>query len=132
VPPACTALYPTGRLAICTGPSFTFFSSTNVASHTHRLDFWETSQDEATGEIRFRRQTQLVGRSDGHSRDSASTTALPMARRSRPQLQSEERYVERFEAHDIALDDESESMRDGNRSIVLEDDKSESGWVHAR
>jgi len=96
------------------------------------LDFWETSQDEATGEIRFRRQTQLVGRSDGHSRDSASTTALPMARRSRPQLQSEERYVERFEAHDVALDNESESMRDGNHSIILEDDKSESGWVHAR
>jgi len=55
-----------------------------------------------------------------------------MARRSRPQLQSEERFVERFEAHDIVLDNESESMRDGNHSLVLEDDKSESGWVHAR
>ena len=99
----------------------------------HRLDFWETSQDEATGEIRFRRQTQLVvGRSSRQSGDSSSTTALPMARRSRPQQPPEDRFVERFEARDIVLDHESESMRDGSHSIVMKDDKSESGWVHAR
>ena len=116
---------------------FNFFSI-NVASrntcelpHPHRLDFWEASQDEATGEIRFRRQTQLVGHTGRQSDHSSSTTALPMTRRSRSQLQSEERFVERFEAKDIVLNHESESMRDGSHSIVM-DDKSESGWVHAR
>ena len=39
--------------------------------------------------------------------------------------------MERFEAHDIGLDDENESMGDGNRSIVKEDDKSETAWVDA-
>lgn len=55
-----------------------------------------------------------------------------MTRRSRSQQQSEERFVERFEAKDIILNHESESMRDGSHSIVMEDDKSEPGWVHAR
>jgi len=96
------------------------------------LDFWETSRDETTGEIRFRRQTQLIARTDGPDGDTASTTALPMGRLVRPQPQPEERYVERFEARDIVLDDESESMRDTKRSMVTEDDKSGTEWVHAK
>ena len=39
--------------------------------------------------------------------------------------------MERFEAHDIGLDDESESMGDENRGIAKEDDKSETAWVDA-
>ncbi|KAI0298452.1 hypothetical protein B0F90DRAFT_702538 [Multifurca ochricompacta] len=78
------------------------------------LDFWETSRDETTGEIRFRRQTQFVTRTDGgHGVDTASTTALPMGRLVRTQQQPDERFVERFEARDIELDDDAESMRDG-------------------
>ena len=94
-----------------------------------RLDFWETSRDEATGEIRFRRQTQFVTRAEGQS-DSASSTALPMGRLVRTQPQAEERFVERFEARDIELDDDSESMPDKKRSIG--DDKLEPQWVHAK
>ena len=107
-------------------------------SHTHipRLDFWETSRDETTGEIRFRRQTQFVNRVDsagGASGEVASSTALPMGRLVRTQQPLvEERYVERFEARDIELDDDSESMPDKKRSIGIEDDKSETGWVHAK
>ena len=84
-----------------------------------------------TGAIRFRRQTQLVGRT--HC-DSASTTALQMARRVCPPQQPEERFMERFEAHDIELDkhDEGGSMGDVSRSIVIEEDKSETSWVHAK
>jgi len=100
-------------------------------SHTQRLDFWETSRDEMTGAIRFRRKTQLVNRTPGLSGDSASTTGLQMARRGCPPPQPEERYMERFEAHDIALDDESESMGEGNRGIAMGDDKSETVSVHA-
>jgi hypothetical protein len=100
------------------------------------LDFWETSRDETTGEIRFRRQTQLVNRADSHggaSGEVASSTALPMGRLVRTQQPLiEERYVERFEARDIELDDDSESMPDKKRSIAIEDDKSEAGWVHAK
>ncbi|KAH9958770.1 hypothetical protein BC827DRAFT_1269365 [Russula dissimulans] len=96
------------------------------------LDFWETSRDETTGEIRFRRQTQLVARHDGQgASDTASTTALPMGRLVRTQPQVEERYVERFEARDIELDDDSESMRDAKPSIGIEDDKT-ADWVHAK
>ena len=84
-----------------------------------------------TGAIRFRRKTQLVNRTPGLSGDSASTTALQMTRRVCPPSQPEERYMERFEAHDIGLDDESESMGDGNRSIAMEDDKPETASVHA-
>jgi len=94
------------------------------------LDFWETSRDETTGEIRFRRQTQLVGRADAQAGDTASTTALPMGRLVRAQPQPEERYVERFQARDIDLDDDSE--RDAKRSIVTVDDKQETEWVHAK
>jgi hypothetical protein len=99
-----------------------------------RLDFWETSRDETTGEIRFRRQTQLVVRTDGPSPsgDTASTTALPMGRLVRAQPQPEERYVERFEARDIVLDDEYESMRDVKHSMATEDDRSGVEWVHAK
>jgi len=100
------------------------------------LDFWETSRDETTGEIRFRRQTQFMNRADsagGHSAEVASSTALPMGRLVRTQQPLvEERYVERFEAQDIELDDDSESMPDKKRSIGIEDDKSEAGWVHAK
>jgi len=95
------------------------------------LDFWETSQDDMTGAIRFRRKTQLVRRTPCRSGDSASTTALQMARQACPPPQPEEHYMERFEAHDIALDDEGESMGDGNRGIAKEDDKSETAWAHA-
>src|SRR5260221_5630262 len=75
-----------------------------------RLDFWETSRDETTGEIRFRRQTQLIARTDAPGGDTASTTALPMGRLVRATPQPEDRFVERFEARDIVLDDESESI----------------------
>jgi len=99
------------------------------------LDFWETSRDETTGEIRFRRQTQFIARNDGQGgSDTASTTALPMGRLVRTQPQLEERYVERFEARDIELDDDSESMRDTKPSIAIEaieDDKG-ANWVHAK
>ena len=47
-----------------------------------------------------------------------------MARLDRPKPQSEERFLERFEARDIELDDQNESMPDGNRGIVAEDDSS--------
>jgi hypothetical protein len=101
------------------------------------LDFWETSRDETTGEIRFRRQTQVVTRTDGgHGAETASTTALPMGRLVRTQPGSEERYVERFverfEAH--AIDDDSVSMPDAKSGIDMEDDdKLEPEWVaHAK
>jgi hypothetical protein len=48
-----------------------------------------------------------------------------MTRRVRPQHQSEERFVERFEARDIVLTHEGESMRAEIRSIATEDDRSE-------
>jgi hypothetical protein len=105
---------------------------------THRLDFWETSRDETTGEIRFRRQTQVVTRTDvGHGADTASTTALPMGRLVRTQPGSEERYVERFverfEAQEIEHDDDSMSMPDGKSGIDIEDDKTVTEWVaHAK
>jgi hypothetical protein len=44
----------------------------------------------------------------------------------------EERYVERFEARDIEFDDDSESMPDKKRSIGIDEDKLEPGWVHAK
>jgi hypothetical protein len=72
----------------------------------------------------------------GTSGDVASTTtALPMGRLVRTQQPViEERYVERFEARDIELDDDSESMPDKKRisSIGIEDDKVETGWAHAK
>ncbi|KAN0118749.1 hypothetical protein V8E52_004860 [Russula decolorans] len=102
------------------------------------LDFWETSRDETTGEIRFRRQTQFMNRADSRSAasgEAASSTALPMGRLVRTQQPVvEERYVERFEARDIELDDD-DSMPDKKRSIGIDDDKSnisETGWAHAK
>lgn len=53
-----------------------------------------------------------------------------MGRLVRTQPQAEERFVERFEARDIELDDDSESMPDKKRSIG--DDKLEPQWVHAK
>lgn len=100
------------------------------------LDFWETSRDETTGEIRFRRQTQFVNRADsqcGASGEGASSTALPMGRLVRTQQPLvEERYVERFEARDIELDDDSESDKKRSIGIGIEDDKLETGWAHAK
>lgn len=105
------------------------------------LDFWETSRDETTGEIRFRRQTQVVTRTDGgHGAETGSTTALPMGRLVRTQPPSEERYVERFverfEAHEIEQDDDSVSMPDAKSVIdIMEDDKpvAVAEWVaHAK
>jgi len=94
---------------------------------SHRLDFWETSRDETTGEIRFRRQTQVVTRTDVGHADTASTTALPMGRLVRTQPGSEERYmerfVERFEAQEIERDDDSTTVRDAKSGIDIEDDK---------
>ena len=99
----------------------------------YRFAFWEASQDGATGEIRFRRQTQLVSQSGGRGGDLAATTALPMTLRVRPQQRTEDRFVERFEAHDIVSDHEGESMHDdGIHSTVTEDDKPELEWAHAR
>jgi len=57
-----------------------------------------------------------------------------MGRLVRTQPQLEDRYVERFEARDIELDDDSESMRDAKPSIAIEaieDDKA-AEWVHAK
>jgi len=91
------------------------------------LDFWETSRDETTGEIRFRRQTRIVKPTDSHG-----IAALPMGRLVRAQPQAEERFVERFEARDIELDNDSETIKDGKPSITT-DDKSETDWVvHAK
>lgn len=69
----------------------------------------------------------------GASGEAASSTALPMGRLVRTQPVVEERYVERFEARDIELDDDSESMPDKKRSIGTVDDKvEETAWVHAK
>jgi hypothetical protein len=69
------------------------------------------------------------------SGEAASSTALPMGRLVRTQQPVvEERYVERFEARDIELDDD-DSMPDKKRSIGIDDDKSnisETGWAHAK
>jgi hypothetical protein len=110
---------------------FPYCNRHNSSPFARRLDFWETSRDETTGEIRFRRQTQFVARGDGQN-DSASSTALPMGRLVRTQPQAEERFVERFEARDIELDDDNESVPDKKRSIGIEDDKVEPNWVHAK
>lgn len=112
------------------------FPDNERISHTHRLDFWETSRDETTGEIRFRRQTQVVTRTDGgHGAETASTTALPMGRLVRTQPASEERFVERFHAHEIEQgDDDSVSIPDLKSGIDIEDDvKPVTEWVaHAK
>ena len=56
-----------------------------------------------------------------------------MGRLVRPQPQPEERFVERFQACDIQLSDDNESMRDAKRSIATTmDDKQEVEWVHAK
>ena len=59
-----------------------------------------------------------------------------MGRLVRAQPQPEERFVERFQARDIELSDDNESMRDAKRqdSIVTVDvdDKQEADWVHAK
>lgn len=69
----------------------------------------------------------------GASGEVASSTALPMGRLVRTQPAVEERYVERFEARDILLDDDSESMPDKKRSIGTVDDKvEEAEWAHAK
>jgi hypothetical protein len=56
-----------------------------------------------------------------------------MGRLMRAQQQPvEERFVERFEARDIELDNDSETIKDGKPSITT-DDKSETDWVvHAK
>ncbi len=57
-----------------------------------------------------------------------------MGRLVRTQPQVEERYVERFEAREIELDDD-ESVPDKKRSMGMEDDKSDRSateWVHAK
>jgi hypothetical protein len=98
-----------------------------------RLDFWETSRDEMTGEIRFRRQTQFVAPNECNGVvGAASSTALPMGRLVRMQPPLEERYVERFEARDIDLDNDSVTTKDAKPSIAT-DSKSETEWVaHAK
>jgi len=92
------------------------------------LDFWETSRDETTGEIRFRRQTQFVRATEGQGCDAAASTALPMGRLVRTQVQVEERFVERFEAHEIELDDDGESSKDAKPGVAT-DDKLVTHWV---
>ncbi|KAI0270477.1 hypothetical protein BC834DRAFT_967264 [Gloeopeniophorella convolvens] len=62
------------------------------------LEYLESSRDEATGEIRFRRQTQLVSRHDA----TGLSSALPLERLVR--APPSERYVERFEACEIRLE----------------------------
>jgi len=104
----------------------------NCLSHTRRLSFLETSQDDTTGAIRFRRRTWAVPRNECRSGSSAFTTALQMAGLSHPMPQSEERFVERFEARDIELDVESKSMRNGNCCIAEEDDRSRTEDGHTK
>ena len=54
-----------------------------------------------------------------------------MARLACPPSEFGERYTERFEAHDIEVDNESESMRDESRSLSRQENKSETAsWVH--
>ena len=55
-----------------------------------------------------------------------------MGRLVRPQPEPEERFVERFQACDIQLSGDDESMRDTKRSIATMDDKQEVEWVHAK
>ncbi|KAI0255663.1 hypothetical protein BJV78DRAFT_691808 [Lactifluus subvellereus] len=86
------------------------------------LDFWETSRDETTGEIRFRRQTQFIKATEGQGADAACSTALPMGRLVRTQTQAEERFVERFEAHDIELDDDCDSAKDTKPCVAADED----------
>ena len=93
---------------------------------TRRLTFLETSRDETTGAIRFRRRTWAVSRAERQSDGSASTTALRMDRLYRPKPQSEERY----EAGEIELEDESKSTRDGDHSVVVEGKRSRTECVH--
>ncbi|KAI0270478.1 hypothetical protein BC834DRAFT_967265 [Gloeopeniophorella convolvens] len=101
------------------------------------LDFWETSRDETTGEIRFRRQTQFVTRTDGASGDTASTTALPMGRLVRTQPAAaagaapDARFVERFEARDIELDDADSDTLDAKAVPIAMDDQPWAG-PHAK
>ncbi len=122
-----------GRPLVSPFPWFIIIQPLFAPCHTFRLDFWETSRDETTGEIRFRRQTQFVNRADSQAGvEAASSTALPMGRLVRTQPPIEERYVERFEAREIELDYDGESMPDKKRDSVIEDDKSETGWTHAK
>ncbi|KAI0298453.1 hypothetical protein B0F90DRAFT_1732613 [Multifurca ochricompacta] len=72
------------------------------------LEYLESSRDTTTGEIRFRRQTHLISHL-GHDSDSGPcgiTRALPMGHLGRG---INERYVERFEACEIRLEEGSES-----------------------
>jgi hypothetical protein len=46
--------------------------------------------------------------------------------------QREERFMERFEAHEIGLDGVSESTGDENRGKAVDHDKSETTSVHAK
>jgi hypothetical protein len=75
----------------------------------------------------------IVTRTDGQIADAGSSTAVPMNRLvSMQQPPPDERYVERFEARDIVLDDESMSLKDVKPSVHT-DDKSESYYVpHAK
>lgn len=127
--------------AICTSIGATrMYRALSDRQAGNVLDFWETSRDETTGEIRFRRQTQVVTRTDvGHGAETASTTALPMGRLVRTQPGSEERYVERFverfeaQAIEHEHDDDSVSMPDGKSGIDIDDDKTVAEWVaHAK
>jgi len=77
--------------------SITNFVSPNIAEH------WGTSRYETNDEIRFRRQTTRYTTATSASAMSAS--AVPMSRLGMS-MHTDERYVERFEAQDIALDDE--------------------------
>jgi hypothetical protein len=54
-----------------------------------------------------------------------------MARLACPPSEFGERYMERFEAHAIEVDNEGESMRDGSRSMSRQENRSEAAlWVH--
>ncbi|KAI0052420.1 hypothetical protein FA95DRAFT_1314656 [Auriscalpium vulgare] len=66
------------------------------------LEYWESTRNETTGEIRFRRQTHLLAPAD---QVTSTSTAVPLGRM----------FVERFEARDIKLEDDAASTVDVKR-----------------
>ncbi|KAI0035518.1 hypothetical protein K488DRAFT_82959 [Vararia minispora EC-137] len=82
-----------------------FASATSVDRNlSNRLEYWDSSIDATTGELRFRRRgVNAVG-------STQSGVGVPMAPIKR---EHGERYVERFEAREIKLDD-VEMERDGD------------------
>jgi hypothetical protein len=67
-----------------------------------RLEYLESSRDATTGEIRFRRQAQLISRLSHADGDPCGMSSAPSIDRFPPALR--ERYVERFEECEIRVE----------------------------